>query len=84
MFYRWHPHWASIFFDPKYHAFDEREFSQLVVKSPEIAFDDSLAFMQGTDREARPDLKLLEDGTLLSQGNEILFYHFRRTKAWPL
>jgi hypothetical protein len=88
LLYRQCSGWEEIFKDTKYHAFDEVEFSQHVVKVAEtgdIRFVDR--YWHGNDREYNPRLQILDDGTLIdhwNRGQEIMLYHFRRTKEWPL
>lgn len=41
-------------------------------------------FWQGNDKHGVGEVKLLLDGTLMHNGQEIMAYHFKETKKWPL
>lgn len=86
-----YPEWIEIFQDEKYHAFEELKFSELVLKvkaEGRIRFIDR--FWQEHDRQPdhmpSPKLKLKENGSLINAvtGNEMMMFHFRRTKKYPL
>lgn len=85
------PGWAEIFKDERYHAFDEQEYSELIrtlSAEGEILFIDK--FWQEHDNQPlhkpEPILVMDLDGTLRNRntGKEMMMFHFRRTKRWPL
>jgi hypothetical protein len=82
--YRNVPNWQEIFESPNFHGFDEGLFAQAVRESD---VGQQYRFWQGFDTFTEPKLRLAADGTLFDDhqgGAEIMMYHFRRTKRWPL
>lgn len=78
------PGWPQILEDRKFHGFDEGAFAEAVRNSD---VRQEYRFWQGFDTYTEPRLRLAVDGTLYDDqqgGKEIMMYHFRRTKRWPL
>ena len=85
------PMWQAIFRDPRYYAFDENQFSDVVNEERRAG---ALRFCRTSWHEhdgmpayqPAPRLALDGDGVLRgASGREIPFFHFRRTKPkWPL
>lgn len=75
------PNWRFIFTDTVYHAFDEAAFSQLVRGRQDIRFVDGQRHKH--DRNGSSGLRM-EHGRLYQFDEEIMAFHFRRTKRWPL
>jgi hypothetical protein len=89
--YRRIPDWERLYSVPGYADIEEVPFTEVVrraAQAKEIRFKS--AFWQAHDNQPRhkpePRLKLLEDGTLMDAvaAQEIMMFHFRRTKRWPL
>lgn len=85
------PEWIEIFRDEKFCAFEEKKFSELVLKvkaEGRIRFIDRFwqEHDQQPDHRPFPKLKLNEDGSLINAvtGKEMLMFHFKRTKKYPL
>lgn len=82
--YMKHQGWQEIFADSRYHAFDESEYSGLVndlAKYGVIRFVDGKR--HGNDKHGVGKIEL-KDGSLYQDGNEIMAFHFKETKRWPL
>lgn len=88
LFKKWH-RWREIFTEERYCAFDEVEFTELVKRlreQKEIRFHGS--YYQEHDNQPAhnpPKLAMTPAGLVNPQsGAEMMIFHFRRTKAWPL
>lgn len=89
-FFKQYEGWQYIFTDEGYHAFDEQAFSRLVMqKAKEGTIRFHGAFYQEHDKQdihnPTPQLSI-KDGRLVNRatGAEMMLFHFRRTKQWPL
>lgn len=90
--YRQHPQWQAIFQDPRYHAFDETEFSDTVraaAAAGTIRFMDR--FWHEHDRQADhapiPNITFRDDGALINRTTQgpMMSFHFKLTKpVWPV
>lgn len=85
-----HPNWKEIFQDHDYHAFDEGDFSRMIMERRDRdAFRFHGKFYQEHDNQAvhcpTPNLRL-EDGKLFNSvtNEEMMIFHFKRTKTWPI
>lgn len=78
-----HPKWQRYFLDHKHHAFDEQGMSEVVrrIKEENKARVEFRHWM--ADDKQRHKIEIKEDGTLLSDGDEVMMYHFRKTKIYP-
>lgn len=73
--------WKRYMLDPKPNGWVEGEFSRSLEKS---GLRYRYTFWQGNPWADVLRLEQREDGTLLQDGTEIMMFHFRRTKRWPL
>jgi hypothetical protein len=75
--------WKDIFSSPAYHNFDEDGFSSVVNSSKEVAV--RYEFWQRHDNlpEHRVPSVRFEEGSLYDGTEEIMMFHFPRTKKWP-
>lgn len=79
--YRECENYYDIFTSKKYHAFDETEFSRLVRDSGVMRFLDG----QRHEHDKNGVGVLTMNGrSLYRNGREIMAFHFRKTKRWPL
>lgn len=81
--FRLHPNWREVFEDSEYQCFDEIGFSEtLNQQNLKIKY----RFWQSHDdmTEHFPPKVRLENGSLYDGAKEIMMFHFRRTKKWPL
>lgn len=80
------PGWIEIFQDTRYHGFDEEEFSRFVKTS---GMNLKSNYWQEHDKMAihtpKPQLELRGKGLFNKvTGEEILCFHFKRTKEYPV
>ena len=85
LFYRI-PSWKRILEEPRLMAFDERCMTELLRVTEDIRFKSG--FLQENDKQPdhipEPQVKLKDDGTLINTktGNEMMMFHFNRTRKW--
>lgn len=85
-----HPDWRRILTSDSWLGFDETGFSEIVRKeAAENKIRFKSAFWQEHDKmelHYPPQLKIFDDGSLFNTitGDEMMIFHFRRTKEWPL
>jgi len=85
------PKWEKVLEDYWWQGYDEGGFSDLVKKArDEGKAKVEFRFWQEHDKQAdhnpNPHLRILDDGQLINSitGNEMLLFHFRRSKEWPI
>lgn len=72
--------WKQFVSDPEPNGWVEKEFSRLLEESG-LRYE--YTFWQGNPWDKEPKLELNENG-LFQDGEEIMMFHFRHTKKWPL
>lgn len=76
--FREHPDARDILTMPETTGWVEKEFTQLLSTTGlRVRYQVQHAYLD-------PEKLALEDGRLLHRGSEVPFFHFRRTKEWPL
>lgn len=75
-----YPFWAEKMRTSEPNGWVENEFSRLLEKS---GLNYAYTFWQGWPYTPTPILKK-ENGCLYQDGEEIMMFHFRRSKKWPL
>lgn len=85
LFYRV-PFWKEILEIPKLMAFDEIHITKLLRTTDDIRFKSG--YLQENDKQSdhipTPQVRLKDDGTLINTktGNEMMMFHFNRTREW--
>jgi hypothetical protein len=72
--------WRSFMARPEPNGWIENEFSRELEKS---GLRYKYTFWQGNPYTTTPNLKF-ENGKLYQDGHEIMMFHFRRSKKWPI
>ena len=72
--------WKRYMIEPESNGWIEGAFSRLLENS---GFRYKYTFWQGNPYTTTPNLKL-ENGRLYQDNEEIMMFHFRRSKKWPL
>lgn len=75
-----YPFWAEKMVHPEPNGWVENEFSRTLEES---GFKYAYTFWQGWPYTTIPNLTK-QDGKLYQDGEEIMMFHFRRSKKWPL
>lgn len=76
--YELHPEWRQILETSTVTAWQETDFSEIAKESVPVVIENNHGFL-------RPDLlEKREDGSLWHDEKEISFFHFNRSKDWPL
>lgn len=72
--------WEKYMLDPEPNGWVEEEFSRAVERS---GLRYKYTFWQGNPWAENPNLKK-ENGKLYQDGEEIMMFHFRKSKTWPI
>lgn len=72
-----HDEWRENMESPTPTGWVEGAFTELAKSHVRLTVDDRHAF-------TRPDLLRMDDDRLMHDGVEVPFFHFRRSKVWPL
>jgi hypothetical protein len=75
-----HPYWQDFMTDPRPNGWVEADFSRYLESS---GLRYKYTFWQGNPWADKVNLKKL-DGKLYQDGEEIMMFHFKQTKKWPL
>jgi hypothetical protein len=78
--FRAYPNWKEKMSGNEPNGWIEQEYSRLVENS---GFNYKYTFHQGWPYTTTPNL-FKKDGKLYQDGEEIMMFHFRRSKKWPL
>lgn len=76
-----HPQWREFLIHPEPNGWIETDYSRLLESS---GLKYRYAFYQGWPYTTSPSLAITPDGRLYQDGEEIMMFHFRRSKKWPL
>lgn len=78
--FREYPFWGEQMASPDPNGWAENEYSRLLERS---GLRYKYTFWQGWPYTTTPNL-VKQDGKLYQDGEEIMMFHFRRSKKWPL
>jgi hypothetical protein len=76
-----HPDWRGILENPIHQAFDEQGISEIVNQCTDLKVE--YHHFEGHDPNVTSNLSY-KDGSLYDDGEEIMYFHFNRSKVWPL
>lgn len=74
-----HPNWQQFMRNPRVYGWVEDEYSRLLEAS---GLRYKYTFWQGDPYNEKPNL-IKTNGKLYQDGEEIMMFHFRRSKQWP-
>jgi len=75
------PGWKEFMVHPNPNGWVEEEYSRTLENS---GLNYRYTFFQGWPYTTHPNLSKTPDGKLYQDGEEIMMFHFRRSKRWPL
>lgn len=75
-----YPGWKEKMIHPEPNGWVEQEYSRLLENSG-LRYE--YTFFQGWPYTTNPNLSKTPDGKLYQDGEEIMMFHFRRSKRWP-
>jgi hypothetical protein len=76
-----HPDWQGIMENPNHQAFDEQGISNIVKQCSDLRVQ--YHHFEGHNPNITKYLSY-KDGSLYDNGEEIMYFHFNRSKIWPI